>query len=303
MMEVTVEIPSHTLPENGFVKTRCPFHDDRHPSGSILFRDGKPVLIRCFAGCSPRRVVDYRVDGKRLRLLVVETEGRTSRLGKTKRPPKKAPAPGENRGGFSDPRAIQLIRQIVTEEAEAILRGLFVESPEAVRFWESFMEIKQVPKGWIGLAVRPICGVGLYYPIQIFDPAGEPVRETIYQIRTNTDSLKSLYHPKVELPGGAIRLYSPHRLDLGEIHKPIVIVEAPHHALRIAALGLDVLPIATCGLSNVERVYELLSGFGEVVAVFADDPPPAYQPIFEVRIADLDQIDNPTLVSTLTKRG
>lgn len=308
MIEVTVEILGH-IPDNGFAKTRCPFHDDRHPSGSILFRNGKPVLIRCFAGCSTRKVVGYRrVDARKLALMVVEAESRASRPGKSKRSPKKTPAPSENKGWFADPRAIQLMRQIVMEEAEAILNGRFVESPDAVLFWDSFMQIKRVPKAWIDLEKRPICGVGLYYPIQVFDALGRSVPVAICQIRTNTDDLKSLYHPRVELPDGAVRLYSPYRLELTKLNKPIIITEAPHHALRIAALGLDALPVAACGLSNVERVYDLLSGFGEVVAVFADDPPSASHPIFRVRIVDLDRIDNPTLMSSLipliqTRRG
>lgn len=302
MIEVTVEILGH-IPDNGFARTRCPFHDDRHPSGSILFRNGKPVLVRCFAGCSTRKVVGYRrVDARKLVLTVAEAESRASRPGKTKRPPKKAPAPSENKGWFADPRAIQLMRQIVLEEAEAILNGHFVENPDAVLFWNSFMQIKQVPKAWIDLEKRPICGVGLYYPIQVFDALGRSVPVAIFQIRTNTDGLKSLYHPRVELPDGAVRIYSPNPIDLMRISRPIVIVEAPHHALRIAALGLDVLPVAACGLSNVEKVYELLSNFGEVVAVFADDPPSASQPIYQIRIVDLDYIENHMLVSMIHRR-
>jgi len=313
MNKVIVEILSH-ISDRGFVKIRCPFHDDHHPSGSILFRDGKPVLIRCFAGCSARRVMDYQwLDARRLVLTVVEAESRASRPGKTKRSPKKTPAQSENREWFADPSAIQLIREIVMEEAEAILNNRFVESPDAIRFWDSFMQIKQVPKAWINLEKRPICGVGLHYPIQVIDALGETVPVTAFQIRTNTDALKSLYHPRVELPDGAVRIYSPYQLNLTMISKPIIITEAPHHALRIAALGLDglplgldglplgldVLPIAACGLSNLQRVYELLSSFGKVVAVFADESPSASQPICALRIVDLDRIDNPTLVSML----
>jgi len=55
--KVLSRLPDHREAADGF-KARCPSHDDRNPSLSIRETLEGTVLIKCFAGCSPEKVVD-----------------------------------------------------------------------------------------------------------------------------------------------------------------------------------------------------------------------------------------------------
>jgi hypothetical protein len=89
-----------------------------------------------------------------------------------------------------------------------------------------------------------------------------------YHLRFHA-GMKAINHPP-ESSQGKVWAYAPRGFRPGS---PVVVVEAPQHALRIALLTREVLPLAAMGIGNVPRLVQAASeAGGAVVRVFADDP-------------------------------
>ncbi len=205
------------------------------------------------------------------------------------------------------PGLLTMLFGIVHHEADAVLRGTFAETEGAIAFWDRFMEIKHVLASWRRLPARPRCGVGLHYPLQAVSEEGDVLRIPRCQIRLNLGTVKARFHPPSGEESGSpgVMIYCPFWLDeLISADVLLLLLEAPHHALRVGALQLEgaldrtLLPVSALGIANIGRVSELLHQAGYTIAAIICDQPP--RGVVLARACDLDRIDNRALVDLIT---
>lgn len=320
---------------DGFVSGYCPFHDDRHPSASIMFRDGKPVRFTCFAGCGrglpirsfqilSDREISIRLGGKEdreenrpiaLSPFVRQTARQVFRMPKKKKKDGKESVADVSLSrsiSLVDPAAADELMTAVIVEVERIIEGRFREDAGAVRFWSSFMKIKRISGSWQDLPNRPLCGAGLYYRLHgIQNGRIVPLEEHVH-IRLNADFRKSFFHRPFrwdhdtapdsdgDRPSRIVPIYSPRGFALSIPHPPIVLVEAPQHAIRLAVLTEEVFPIAAMGISNLPGVFRALqeAGFAPGL-VFADAHPGEGWSMGKVVVMDLDLVDDSVILGVI----
>ena len=108
--------------------------------------------------------------------------------------------------------------------------------------------------------------LAIAFPLTPIPP--DPDLPARYHLRFHA-GVKAINHPPNSSLGRAWA-YAPRGFQAG---LPVVVVEAPQHALRIALLTDRVLPLAAMGIGNVPRLAQAASEAGGVVIrVFADDP-------------------------------
>jgi hypothetical protein len=292
-IDVFVEI-SRSL-ESGFVSCRCPVHADRTPSASLLFKDGSPVAMFCFGACAVKngvRFVRFRVlrahpveGGWNIRVAPESAEPR--RAGAARRKSKNH-APSSS-GQQEEPpslviqEAVERMKAEAMARLEAFLAGKRKETPEVWRMW---LQIKRIDPARLererpGLEFPPIfLELAIAFPlIPIPTEPGLPAR---YHLRFHA-GMKAINYPP-ESSQGKVWAYAPRGFRPGS---PVVVVEAPQHALRIALLTREVLPLAAMGIGNIPRLAQAASEAGGVVVrVFADDP----APIPGAASVDLDEV-------------
>jgi hypothetical protein len=294
-IDVFVEI-SRSL-ESGFVSCRCPVHADRTPSASLLFKDGSPVAMFCFGACAVKngvRFVRFRVlrahpveGGWNIRVSPESAEPR--RAGAARRKSKNH-APSSS-GQQEEPpslviqEAVERMKAEAMARLEAFLAGKRKETPEVWRMW---LQIKRIDPARLererpGLEFPPIfLELAIAFPlIPIPTEPGLPAR---YHLRFHA-GMKAINYPP-ESSQGKVWAYAPRGFRPGS---PVVVVEAPQHALRIALLTREVLPLAAMGIGNIPRLAQAASEAGGVVVrVFADDP----APIPGAASVDLDEVSS-----------
>jgi hypothetical protein len=281
-MDVFVE--TSRSPESGFASCRCPIHADRTPSASLLFREGRPVAMFCFGACAARRgarFVRFRVlraepseGGWNIRVAPESAEperaGGTSRKSKRlKKPAPSSPDQPEEPPSLVIQEAVERMKAEAVPRLEALLAGKRKETPEAWRMW---LEIKRIDPARLererpGLEFPPLfLELAVVFPlIPIPTEPGLPAR---YHLRFHA-GVKAINHP-TDSSQGRVWAYAPRGFRPGS---PVVVVEAPQHALRIALLTDRVLPLAAMGIGNAARLAQAASEAGGVVVrVFADDP-------------------------------
>lgn len=309
-------------PDNDFVRGRCPFHDDRHPSATLLIRNKRPARFFCFAGCGKNLpVLSFeRVSDWEVRIVVLRSpddgvrhSGIPNASAAESRPEARFRRPAADDPvlrGLLDLEALDSLKTAAVLEAEQIIEGRFREDAGAVAFWSAFMRVKRVPESWLSLPNRPLCGIGLHFRLHGIEENGHIVlmKEHIH-IRTNTDFQKSFFHrPFVrregENGGNPVPLYSPLGFPPPTPHPPVVVVEAPQHAVRIAVITADVFPVAALGISNIPRLAAMLqrSGFPPAVVV-ADEPFLKGAASWSALVMDLDAAADAMVLSALRRRA
>ena len=304
-LPLEVRLPKR--PADGWVSVRCPLHDDRSPSASILFRGGVPVLLHCFSPACPANTASllirkYEMGGG---VLIIRE---ASWKGARPSPRAKPPSTPRARGGelsVQDDAAIETLKMLLRIEALEIRNGRFRE--DGAQFWGAFMEAKHVPPQWREFPDRPLCGVGLHYPVfeLRISAYGVRVEKTgRFHVRLNASKPKALFlpdEPEEEAPEWErrIRIYTPdlgafRRVLSGESDRPLVLTEAPHQALRVQGLS-GAVACSPFGIGQMAPLCQTLVALNFPVAVvFADDPvslPPGVRGV----IQDLDLIDNRAL--------
>jgi len=293
----------------GYVRVRCPFHDDHNPSASLRFANGEPVLLYCFAcggGEGPARfkvVKAIRSDGGSWHVTV-----RPARRGRSRKPPaesaargkptpaaagKKKHADGEGEdAGLVAPAAVNAALQI----AVAWIRDGRKTTQETLEIWKPFFLVKKIPTSLdliLALAYPPILSpTAIIYPLVPLADGGEAVER--YQIRLVAGAKGRFYPPGTSAgkPWG----YAPRGLQGGA---KFVVVEAAHHALRIALLLPDVLPVAALGIGNIPAVVAALSEIGRVAAVFCDEPIAVLRGVIAL---DIDEISDQDIIRHIAAR-
>jgi hypothetical protein len=283
-MDVFVE--TSRSPESGFVSCRCPIHADRAPSASLLFKDGSPVAMFCFGACAVRngaRFVRFRVlrahpgeGGWSIRVAPEGAEpGRAGAAGRKSKKRKK-PAPSSSDQQEEPPslviqEAVERMKAEAVARLEAFLAGKRKETPEVWRMWLRIKRIdpERLERERPGLEFPPIfLELAIAFPLIPIPP--EPGLAARYHLRFHA-GVKAINYPP-ESSQGKVWAYAPRGFRPGS---PVVVVEAPQHALRIALLTREVLPLAAMGIGNVPRLVQAASEAGGVVVrVFADDPAP-----------------------------
>ncbi len=277
-MDVFVETSRSS--ESGFVPCRCPIHADRTPSASLLFREGRPVAMFCFGACATRRgarFVRFRVlraepgdGGWNIR---VASEGAgPERAGAVRRKSKKsAPLSPDQQETPSlvIQEAVERMKVEAAAQLEALLAGRRKETPEPWRLWLRIKGVdpERLERERPDLEFPPLfLELAIAFPLIPIPPApGLPAR---YHLRFHA-GMKAINHPP-DSSQGKVWAYAPRGFRPGS---PVVVVEAPQHALRIALLTDKVLPLAAMGIGNVPRLVQAASEAGGVVVrVFADDP-------------------------------
>jgi hypothetical protein len=179
--------------------------------------------------------------------------------------------------------AVERMKAEAVARLEAFLAGKRKETPEAWRMWLRIKRIdpERLERERPGLEFPPIfLDLAIAFPlIPVPLEPGLPAR---YHLRFHA-GVKAINHPP-ESSRGKVWAYAPRGFRPGS---PVVVVEAPQHALRIALLTRDVLPLAAMGIGNIPRLAQAASEAGGVVVrVFADDP----APIPGAASVDLDEV-------------
>jgi hypothetical protein len=281
-MDIFVEISRSS--ESGFVSCRCPIHADRTPSASLLFKEGRPVAMFCFGACAARRgvrFVRFRVlraepgeGGWNIRVAPesADPERAGAALRKSKKPKKSAPSSldqQEEPPGLVIQEAVERMKAEAVARLEAFLAGKRKETPEAWRMWLRIKHVdpERLERERPGLEFPPLfLELAIAFPLIPIPP--EPGLPARYHLRFHA-GVKAINHPP-ESSRGKVWAYAPRGFRPGS---PVVVVEAPQHALRIALLTREVLPLAAMGIGNIPRLVQAASEAGGVVVrVFADDP-------------------------------
>jgi len=261
--------------ESGYVRVHCPFHEDHNPSASLRFEGGRPVALYCFGPCA---------DGKgpaRFRVVEAVLEGDGWRV--TLRPGGGAPRPRAKKPRASAGKGKEAKRPGAEERGESLVSQPAVEAAlqiaiewirsgrgttrETFCLWEPFLRAKHVCssiEALLSLECPPVFSpTAIIYPL--LPLTGGPA-EPRYQIRLAAGAKGRFYPPGTS--SARVWTYAPRGVRVGA---RFVVVEAPHHALRIAMLLPAVLPIAALGIGNIPRVAEAASAIGRVAAVFCDE--------------------------------
>jgi hypothetical protein len=279
-MDVFVE--TSRSPESGFVSCRCPIHADQTPSASLLFKEGHPVSLFCFGACATKRgvrFVRFRVlraepgeGGWRIRVAPESAE--PGRAGAVRRKNKKSAPSSPDRQeppGLVVQEAVERMKVEAVARLEALLAGKRKETPEAWRMWLRIKRIdpERLERERPGLEFPPLfLDLAIAFPLIPIPP--EPGLPARYHLRFHA-GVKAINHPP-ESSQGKVWAYAPRGFRPGS---PVVVVEAPQHALRIALLTREVIPLAAMGIGNIPRLVQAASEAGGVVVrVFADDPVP-----------------------------
>jgi hypothetical protein len=283
-MDVFVETSRSS--DSGFVPCRCPVHADRTPSASLLFREGRPVAMFCFGACAARRGVRFvrfrvlraepREGGWNIRVALESADPeRAGAAGRKSKKPKK-PAPSSPDQQEEPPslviqEAVERMKVEAVARLEAFLAGKRQETLGAWRMWLRIkrIDLERLERERPGLEFPPIfLELAIAFPLIPIPP--EPGLPARYHLRFHA-GMKAINHPP-ESSQGKVWAYAPRGFRPGS---PVVVVEAPQHALRIALLTRDVLPLAAMGIGNIPRLAQAASEAGGVVVrVFADDPAP-----------------------------
>jgi hypothetical protein len=275
-----VRVKASNFPEFGFVPCRCPVHDDQNPSASLRFEGGRPVRLYCFGACAVQRGARFACF--EIHDAELAEDGwviRISLAGKAHDPAKVA----RRKSKRAEPQGLeqQEVPSLVIQEAvermkdeavawlEALLAGRRKETPEAWRMWLRIKRIdpERLERERPGLEFPPLfLELAVAFPlIPIPSEPGLPAR---YHLRFHA-GVKAINYPP-ESSQGKVWAYAPRGFRPGS---PVVVVEAPQHALRIALLTREVLPLAAMGIGNIPRLAQAASEAGGVVVrVFADDP-------------------------------
>jgi hypothetical protein len=290
----SVRVEVSNSPESGFVKCRCPVHDDRTPSASLRFEGGRPVLLYCFGACAVQRGVRFACfeihdaelaeDGWVIHIsLASKAHNRTKVAGRKSRRAQPQDPEQQEMPSLVIQEAVERMKAEAVARLEAFLAGKRKETPEAWRMWLRIKRIdpERLERGRPGLEFPPIfLDLVIAFPLIPVPP--EPGLPARYHLRFHA-GVKAINHPP-ESSRGKVWAYAPRGFRPGSL---VVVVEAPQHALRIALLTRDVLPLAAMGIGNIPRLAQAASEAGGVVVrVFADDP----APIPGAASVDLDEV-------------
>jgi len=276
----SVHVKVSKSPESGFVPCRCPVHDDRTPSASLRFEGGRPVLLYCFGACAVQRGVRFACfeihdaepagDGWVIRISLA---GKAHNRAKVAHRKIKRAQPQDleqqEMPSLVIQEAVERMKAEAVARLEALLAGRRKETPEAWRMWLRVKRIdpERLERERPGLEFPPLfLELAIAFPLIPIPPEpGVPAR---YHLRFHA-GMKAINHPP-ESSQGKTWAYAPRGFRPGS---PVVVVEAPQHALRIALLTKDVLPLAALGIGNIPRLAQAASEAGGVVVrVFADGP-------------------------------
>jgi hypothetical protein len=276
----SVRVKVSNFPESGFVPCRCPVHDDQNPSASLRFEGGRPVRLYCFGACAVQRGVrfacfeihDARLveDGWVIHISLADKAHDRAKVAHRKgrrvepRDPEQKEVPS-----LVIQEAVERMKAEAVVRLEALLAGKRKETPEAWRMWLWIKHVdpERLERERPGLEFPPIfLELAIAFPLIPIPP--EPGLPARYHLRFHA-GMKAINHPP-ESSQGKIWAYAPRGFRPGS---PVVVVEAPQHALRIALLTREVLPLAAMGIGNIPRLAQAASEAGGVVVrVFADDP-------------------------------
>jgi hypothetical protein len=236
----------------------------------------------CFGACAARRgvrFVRFRVlraepgeGGWKIRVAPESAE--SERAGAVRRKSKK---PASSTPDHQEPpslviqEAVERMKAEAVAQLEALLARKRKETPEAWRMWLRIKRIdpEQLERERPSLEFPPLfLELAIAFPLIPIPP--EPGLPARYHLRFHA-GMKAINYPS-DSSQGKVWAYAPRGFRAG---LPVVVVEAPQHALRISLLTGEVLPLAAMGIGNIPRLVQAASEAGGVVVrVFADDPIP-----------------------------
>jgi hypothetical protein len=175
---------------------RCPAHNDREPSLSIVQKEGK-VLVRCHAGCDQQDVIEAL---RKRRIWEIGARGDSTIAGRSFCPPPTIPD-ADNRIRMGAALAIwQASAPAAGTLVEAYLRsrGLLMSAPPVIRFHQGLKHPSgEIWPAMVALVTRGVDGerTGIHRTFLAYDASGKaPVEPTKMMLGTCRGGAVRLRH-------------------------------------------------------------------------------------------------------------